>query len=574
MNARSSDWSGKHVLVTGGAGFIGSHVVDVLLARGARVTVFDNFSTGFREFVARRASDLRVVEGDLLDPGAHRRGDARGGLRLSPRRERGHQGQPRAAAQVHRAEHRRDAERARGDAGRGRSRHRVLVDRVGLRRGDRDAHAGGRAVSRPDVALRDVEGRGRGAPHVVRARLRLPHVDLPLRVAPRPALHARPRHRLLAQAEARSVAARGARQRQAAEELPARRATASPRCSSAIERAREPINVFNLGHGYAIEVNDSIGIITRAMGVSPRLEYAGGERGWVGDSPRILLDTTRIRGLGWAPAKTIEESIVETLQLPRRALRTPIAGRRLTSSDGHAAPCGARVERRVRRDALLCIHSAGMEAPAPRTSRVRVRAHRGGERGARAHALRALPRLPVGQPAVPVPQDGRALRPLRGVRDGLREPRVATRRAVNSLDIEKRPPLHERGRPRARRSGTSRACSSASRPTTSASTASRSSGRSFSGGSCATSRTSPRRRASGSTVAEIDDAAFAQMATRVRRPLGAAAARAGSAGGDPARAPRELRRPGGRARQARRGAARRRRSSSSRTRTPTRCPRA
>src|SRR6185312_17148116 len=39
---------------------------DVLLRQGARVTVFDNFSTGFREFVAPR-DHLRVVEGDLLD---------------------------------------------------------------------------------------------------------------------------------------------------------------------------------------------------------------------------------------------------------------------------------------------------------------------------------------------------------------------------------------------------------------------------------------------------------------------------------------------------------------------------
>src|ERR1022692_2999189 len=60
------DWNGKHALVTGGAGFIGSHVADALLARGARVTVYDNFSTGFREFVAPR-DGLRVVEGDLLD---------------------------------------------------------------------------------------------------------------------------------------------------------------------------------------------------------------------------------------------------------------------------------------------------------------------------------------------------------------------------------------------------------------------------------------------------------------------------------------------------------------------------
>ncbi|MGH7293575.1 MAG: NAD-dependent epimerase/dehydratase family protein, partial [Polyangiaceae bacterium] len=60
------DWKGKHVLVTGGAGFIGSHVADAVLARGARVTVFDDFSTGFREFVPK-SDRVGVVEADLLD---------------------------------------------------------------------------------------------------------------------------------------------------------------------------------------------------------------------------------------------------------------------------------------------------------------------------------------------------------------------------------------------------------------------------------------------------------------------------------------------------------------------------
>ncbi|HEY5147857.1 MAG TPA: hypothetical protein VII82_13875, partial [Polyangiaceae bacterium] len=93
----------------------------------------------------------------------------------------------------------------------------------------------------------------------------------------------------------------------------------------AIDKAREPINIFNLGHGYWIEVDKSIGIITRVMGLSPKIEYGGGERGWVGDSPRILLDTTRIRALGWAPTKTIEDSVVETLEF---LMRHPYADRR------------------------------------------------------------------------------------------------------------------------------------------------------------------------------------------------------------------------------------------------------
>src|SRR5207244_5399003 len=45
-----------HVLVTGGAGFIGSHIVDAYLARGWRVSVIDNLSTGHRANVNARAT--------------------------------------------------------------------------------------------------------------------------------------------------------------------------------------------------------------------------------------------------------------------------------------------------------------------------------------------------------------------------------------------------------------------------------------------------------------------------------------------------------------------------------------
>ena len=52
----------KHVLVTGGAGFIGSHVVDAYLARGWKVTIVDDLSTGSR---ANLNAHARFVEGDL-----------------------------------------------------------------------------------------------------------------------------------------------------------------------------------------------------------------------------------------------------------------------------------------------------------------------------------------------------------------------------------------------------------------------------------------------------------------------------------------------------------------------------
>jgi UDP-glucose 4-epimerase len=58
------------VLVTGGAGFIGSHVVDDLLRAGYRVTVFDNFSSGLRENLSSLDGDVEIVRGDILDADA------------------------------------------------------------------------------------------------------------------------------------------------------------------------------------------------------------------------------------------------------------------------------------------------------------------------------------------------------------------------------------------------------------------------------------------------------------------------------------------------------------------------
>lgn len=56
------------VLVTGGAGFIGSNLSDRLLKEGARVRILDNFSTGFRENLDEISGDFDLVEGDVADP--------------------------------------------------------------------------------------------------------------------------------------------------------------------------------------------------------------------------------------------------------------------------------------------------------------------------------------------------------------------------------------------------------------------------------------------------------------------------------------------------------------------------
>src|SRR5262245_13442465 len=67
-------------LVTGGAGFIGSHLVEALTAAGRPVRVFDNFSPGLHENLERLRPAPEIFEGDLTDALAVRRAAAGAGL--------------------------------------------------------------------------------------------------------------------------------------------------------------------------------------------------------------------------------------------------------------------------------------------------------------------------------------------------------------------------------------------------------------------------------------------------------------------------------------------------------------
>jgi len=75
----------------------------------------------------------------------------------------------------------------------------------------------------------------------------------------------------------------------------------------------DKVTILNLGTDEYCEVNDSIGWISERLGLKPRLDYTGGDRGWIGDSPFILLDCSRMRALGWKPRLTIRESIIKTI---------------------------------------------------------------------------------------------------------------------------------------------------------------------------------------------------------------------------------------------------------------------
>jgi UDP-glucose 4-epimerase len=83
---------------------------------------------------------------------------------------------------------------------------------------------------------------------------------------------------------------------------------------TAHESSAGELGVSNLGTDETVILNDSIELICDHMGVEPKLDYAGGRRGWAGDSPLIHLDCSRMRSLGWTPTLTIRESVARTLE--------------------------------------------------------------------------------------------------------------------------------------------------------------------------------------------------------------------------------------------------------------------
>lgn len=83
---------------------------------------------------------------------------------------------------------------------------------------------------------------------------------------------------------------------------------------TALDRVTDKFAVFNLGVDEYCQVNDSIGWITQELGLQPERDYAGGDRGWIGDNPFIFLQCARIRTLGWTPRYSIQQGVRATVR--------------------------------------------------------------------------------------------------------------------------------------------------------------------------------------------------------------------------------------------------------------------
>ena len=214
-------------VVTGGAGFIGSHVVDALLARGDEVVVVDDLSSGRREWVPEAAE---LVVHDIRRPYA-----VDGRRRLPPGGPGGRRHLDGEAGLRRRGERRRHRQHARGGARLRRGGRLLVHRRRDLRRGRRAGDRGDAAAA--GLRVRDRQALRRGVPRRLEPHPRLePH---------RPALRERLRAAPVGRARGRRRldlhgTARGAARRRSSSATASRPATTSSSATSSGPRSRRP----------------------------------------------------------------------------------------------------------------------------------------------------------------------------------------------------------------------------------------------------------------------------------------------------------------------------------------------
>jgi UDP-glucose 4-epimerase len=79
--------------------------------------------------------------------------------------------------------------------------------------------------------------------------------------------------------------------------------------SNDLKASNKNFDIYNLGTDEYCTVKDSISYITARLNLKPKIIFAGGNKGWIGDNPFIYLDTKKIRSLGWTNNLTIQQGI-------------------------------------------------------------------------------------------------------------------------------------------------------------------------------------------------------------------------------------------------------------------------
>lgn len=306
-------------MVTGGAGFIGSHVVDRLVADGTEVVVYDNFTTGSRRNLAPHEGDprVRIIEADVLDL-------------------------PRLTAEMRGCDsvfHFQANADVRGGIG------RTRVDLEQNTIGTWNVLEAMR-VSRAGTIVFASSATVYGEPTVFPTPETSPLCQTSLygasKLAGEAMIEAFSEYFGIRALVFRFVSWIGPRYRHGVvADFVQKLRTDSGRLEIlgdgrqrksylhvsdgvagiflALESATDTKAVFNLGHDDDIDVLTVARIVTSELGLKDvRFETIGGKRGWSGDSPLVHLDTARIKSLGWMPRMPIREGIRDTVRFLAR----------------------------------------------------------------------------------------------------------------------------------------------------------------------------------------------------------------------------------------------------------------
>jgi UDP-glucose 4-epimerase len=302
------------VVVTGGAGFIGSNLCRQLLDDGCRVTCLDNFSTGHRRFVERLTSraEFEIVELDLLHGGAElarlfEGADAVAHLAANADLRYGWDEPDRDLEQNVIVSHRvLEAVRAAGVP-------TLLFTSTGSVYGE------AAVIPTPEDAPFPVQTSLYAASKVsVEAFIQAYAEKTGLRgiiVRFVSVLGPHYTHGHVIDF-VRSLRRDPDRLRVLGDGTQRKSYLHVDDCVAAVSRlvsSEDAAGVFNLGVDDTCTVRESIGWICERLDVDPQLELTGGRRGWVGDNPHIHLAIDRILATGWSPRFSIREAVEATV---------------------------------------------------------------------------------------------------------------------------------------------------------------------------------------------------------------------------------------------------------------------
>ncbi len=313
-----------HVFVTGAAGFIGSNLIDRLLADGSSVTGWDNLSTGQLRFLegAQRHPQFRLVRGDNLDlptltaamAGADfvfhlaANADIRDGWKHP---EKDLQQNTIATFNVL------EAMRATG------------VKRIAF---SSTGSVYGEALVTPDrptpehdvfpiqtslYGASKTAGEGLLAAYAEGAQIAEAYIFRFVSILGERYTHGHVfdfYQQLIAHPDHLRVLGNGTQRKSYLYVQDCIDAMLHVTRAATARDAKHHTQIYNLGTPEYVQVNASIGYLCAALNLQPRLDYTGGDRGWIGDNPFIFLDTKKIHSTGWKPKLTIEQGIIKTLR--------------------------------------------------------------------------------------------------------------------------------------------------------------------------------------------------------------------------------------------------------------------